>query len=61
MPKIILEDFDDMLAFEQKEQPTLVSAGIAEMDFDRMGRYLVIGLSCTKASGLTIPTIDQQD
>lgn len=37
IPKIILEDFDDMLDFESKEPPAApAQGGIAEMDFERM-------------------------
>ena len=37
VPKIILEDFDDMLDFEQKEPAAApAQGGIAEMDFERM-------------------------
>jgi len=37
VPKIILEDFDDMLAFEQKEPAAApMRGGIAEMEFERM-------------------------
>jgi len=36
VPKIILEDFDDMLAFEQKEPAAPAPVGAAEMEFGRM-------------------------
>lgn len=36
VPKIILEDFDDMLDFEPKEPAAPVRGAAAEMDFDRM-------------------------
>ena len=36
VPKIILEDFDDMLAFEQKEPAALAPAAATEMDFARI-------------------------
>ena len=39
VPKIILEDFDDMLAFEQKEPAAPAPAAATEMDFARMEAF----------------------
>jgi len=36
VPKIILEDFDDMLDFEQKEPAAAAPVAATEMDFARM-------------------------
>jgi ParB family transcriptional regulator, chromosome partitioning protein len=69
VPKLNLEKFDDMLAFETKEQPQITNGGIAELDIEILklfpnhkfklyeGQQLEDMAESVKAFGILLPII----